>query len=131
MTTKKKRSAHTDNDSWVVIAPGTLHFQVYCGACNTRFCRNIVYIAQLILLRLCNNDKCCISKYANFRVSILLSPPKSPCYCFFLKNKSKSSQSQSQLYCQFCHMYRTYIQRIEIALLSYSLVHTDNTKHKQ
>ncbi len=25
-------------------------------------------------------------------------------------------------------MYRTYIQRIEIALLSYSLVHTDNTK---
>ncbi len=41
------------------------------------------------------------------------------------------SQSQSQLYCQFCHMYRTYIQRIEIALLSYSLVHTDNTKHKQ
>ncbi len=26
--------------------------------------------------------------------------------------------SQSQLYCQFCHMYRTYIQRIEIALLS-------------
>ncbi len=39
------------------------------------------------------------------------------------------SQSQSQLYCQFCHMYRTYIQRIEIALLSYSLVHTDNTKH--
>ncbi len=25
--------------------------------------------------------------------------------------------------------YRTYIQRIEIALLSYSLVHTDNTKH--
>ncbi len=40
-------------------------------------------------------------------------------------------KSQSQLYCQFCHMYRTYIQRIEIALLSYSLVHTDNTKHKQ
>ncbi len=40
-------------------------------------------------------------------------------------------QSQSQLYCQFCHMYRTYIQRIEIALLSYSLVHTDNTKYKQ
>ncbi len=39
------------------------------------------------------------------------------------------SKSQSQLYCQFCHMYRTYIQRIEIALLSYSLVHTDNTKH--
>ncbi len=39
------------------------------------------------------------------------------------------SQSQSLLYCQFCHMYRTYIQRIEIALLSYSLVHTDNTKH--
>ncbi len=39
------------------------------------------------------------------------------------------SQSQSQLYCQFCHMYHTYIQRIEIALLSYSLVHTDNTKH--
>ncbi len=38
-------------------------------------------------------------------------------------------QSQSLLYCQFCHMYRTYIQRIEIALLSYSLVHTDNTKH--
>ncbi len=28
------------------------------------------------------------------------------------------SQSQSLLYCQFCHMYRTYIQRIEIALLS-------------
>ncbi len=27
-------------------------------------------------------------------------------------------QSQSLLYCQFCHMYRTYIQRIEIALLS-------------
>ncbi len=24
----------------------------------------------------------------------------------------------SLLYCQFCHMYRTYIQRIEIALLS-------------
>ncbi len=38
-------------------------------------------------------------------------------------------KSQSQLYCQFYHMYRTYIQRIEIALLSYSLVHTDNTKH--
>ncbi len=35
-------------------------------------------------------------------------------------------KSQSQLYCQFYHMY---IQRIEIALLSYSLVHTDNTKH--
>ncbi len=29
---------------------------------------------------------------------------------------------QSLLYCQFCHMYRTYIQRIEIALLSYSYV---------
>ncbi len=43
--------------------------------------------------------------------------------------KMSQSQSQSQLYCQFCHMYRTYIQRIEIALLSYSLVHTDNTKH--
>ncbi len=28
------------------------------------------------------------------------------------------SQSQSLLYCQFCHMYRTYIQRIKIALLS-------------
>ncbi len=27
-------------------------------------------------------------------------------------------------------MYRTYIQRIEIVLLSYSLVHTDNTKHQ-
>ncbi len=40
----------------------------------------------------------------------------------------KKVKSQSQLYCQFCHMYRTYIQRIEIALLSYSLVHTDNTK---
>ncbi len=39
------------------------------------------------------------------------------------------SQSQSLLYCQFCHMYLTYIQRIEIVLLSYSLVHTDNTKH--
>ncbi len=46
-----------------------------------------------------------------------------------IKTLSSSSQSQSQLYCQFCHMYRTYIQRIEIALLSYSLVHTDNTKH--
>ncbi len=45
--------------------------------------------------------------------------------------QSSQSQSQSQLYCQFCHMYRTYIQRIEIALLSYCLVHTDNTKHKQ
>ncbi len=45
--------------------------------------------------------------------------------------RCQSQKSQSQLYCQFCHMYRTYIQRIEIALLSYSLVHTDNTKHKQ
>ncbi len=41
----------------------------------------------------------------------------------------KVKKSRSLLYCQFCHMYRTYIQRIEIALLSYSLVHTDNTKH--
>ncbi len=32
--------------------------------------------------------------------------------------KRSQSQSQSLLYCQFCHMYRTYIQRIEIALLS-------------
>ncbi len=39
-------------------------------------------------------------------------------------------KSQSQLYCQFYHMYRTYIQRIEIALLSYSLVHTDNTNSR-
>ncbi len=48
-----------------------------------------------------------------------------------IKNTStvKVKVSQSLLYCQFCHMYRTYIQRIEIALLSYSLVHTDNTKH--
>ncbi len=45
------------------------------------------------------------------------------------RNQSQSQKSQSQLYFQFCHMYRTYIQRIEIALLSYSLVHTDNTKH--
>ncbi len=44
-------------------------------------------------------------------------------------DSQSQSQSQSLLYCQFCHMYRTYIQRIEIALLSYSLVHTDNTKH--
>ncbi len=36
----------------------------------------------------------------------------------FTVGKSSQSQSQSQLYCQFCHMYRTYIQRIEIALLS-------------
>ncbi len=27
-------------------------------------------------------------------------------------NQSQSQKSQSQLYCQFCHMYRTYIQRI-------------------
>ncbi len=48
----------------------------------------------------------------------------------YLINLVKSqSQSQSQLYCQFYHMYRTCIQRIEIALLSYSLVHADNTKH--
>ncbi len=46
-----------------------------------------------------------------------------------ITGNSQSQKSQSQLYCQFCHMYRTYIQRIEIALLSYSLVHTDNTKH--
>ncbi len=37
-------------------------------------------------------------------------------------------QSQSQLYCQFCHMYSTYIQRIEIALLSDPWC-IDNTKH--
>ncbi len=49
---------------------------------------------------------------------------------FFLGGGSfKSKSSQSLLYCQLCHMYRTYIQIIEIALLSYSLVHTDNTKH--
>ncbi len=47
----------------------------------------------------------------------------------FMTSRLDYCQSQSQLYCQFCHMYRTYIQRIEIALLSYSLVHTDNTKH--
>ncbi len=35
-------------------------------------------------------------------------------YNLFVKVKS----SQSLLYCQFFHMYRTYIQRIEIALLS-------------
>ncbi len=33
-------------------------------------------------------------------------------YCARYSQKS----SQSLLYCQFCHMYRTYIQRIEIAL---------------
>lgn len=47
MTTKKKRSAHTDNDSWVVIAPGTLHFQVYYVACYTCSCRNIVPLYSL------------------------------------------------------------------------------------
>ncbi len=31
---------------------------------------------------------------------------------------SENQLCQSLLYCQFCHMYRTYIQRIEIALLS-------------
>ncbi len=33
-------------------------------------------------------------------------------------NTQSKSKSQSLLYCQFCHMYSTYIQRIEIALLS-------------
>ncbi len=38
------------------------------------------------------------------------------------------SKSKSALLSILPHV-RTYIQRIEIALLSYSLVHTDNTKH--
>ncbi len=44
-------------------------------------------------------------KYLSIYLSIYLS-------------QSQVKSSQSQLYCQFCHMYRTYIQRIEIALLS-------------
>jgi len=31
MTTKKKRSAQTDNDSWVVIAPGTFTKFTLCS----------------------------------------------------------------------------------------------------
>lgn len=66
MTTKKKRSVHTDKDSWVVIAPGTLHLQVYCVACYTRVLAETLYTvfsAHLILLRLCNYDKCLSMHY--------------------------------------------------------------------
>ncbi len=61
-------------------------------------------------------------------VSYFVTLRLQPCLNNFHKSFLFQS-SQSLLYCQFCHMYRTYIQRIEIALLSDPLVHTDNTKH--
>ncbi len=66
-------------------------------------------LASIIILKKSINEtseyNCCISIYQKVKVS-------------FIVNSAT------------CTVH-TCIQRIEIALLSYSLVHTDNTKHKQ
>lgn len=46
MTTRKKRSVHTDNDSWVVIAPGTFTKFALFHAAHMYFQKSCIHSFQ-------------------------------------------------------------------------------------